>query len=186
MVPALSPALQAGSLPLSSGSIPGWGRSPEIGSGNPLQYSCLENPMNSPRVTKESDMPKWLNNSNNNCIWYFQCVIKEPIGHFKMLNICGLVTYAANQNMENWCGVEKMGEVETEKKRGQWSTITWEKGEKTELQRNRLSFTKPSLTAFVFSDFFSHPPLFDRLSSIKMRLVKTLPQSVFVSQSVNI
>ena len=26
-------------------SIPGWGRSPEAGHGNPLQYSCLENPM---------------------------------------------------------------------------------------------------------------------------------------------
>ena len=25
-------------------SIPGWGRSPEEGLGNPLQYSCLENP----------------------------------------------------------------------------------------------------------------------------------------------
>ena len=27
------------------GSIPGLGRSPEGGHGNPLQYSCLENPM---------------------------------------------------------------------------------------------------------------------------------------------
>ena len=27
------------------GSIPGWGRSPREGNGNPLQYSCLENPM---------------------------------------------------------------------------------------------------------------------------------------------
>ena len=27
------------------GSIPGWGRSPGGGQGNPLQYSCLENPM---------------------------------------------------------------------------------------------------------------------------------------------
>ena len=27
------------------GSIPGWGRSPAEGNGNPLQYSCLENPM---------------------------------------------------------------------------------------------------------------------------------------------
>ena len=25
--------------------IPGWGRSPGGGRGNPLQYSCLENPM---------------------------------------------------------------------------------------------------------------------------------------------
>ena len=27
------------------GSIPGLGRSPGGGNGNPLQYSCLENPM---------------------------------------------------------------------------------------------------------------------------------------------
>ena len=27
------------------GLIPGLGRSPEVGNGNPLQYSCLENPM---------------------------------------------------------------------------------------------------------------------------------------------
>ena len=27
-----------------SGSIPGLGRSPGVGNGNPLQYSCLENP----------------------------------------------------------------------------------------------------------------------------------------------
>ena len=28
-----------------AGSIPGLGKSPEGGHGNPLQYSCLENPM---------------------------------------------------------------------------------------------------------------------------------------------
>ena len=27
------------------GLIPGWGRSPEEGDGNPLQYSFLENPL---------------------------------------------------------------------------------------------------------------------------------------------
>ena len=31
--------------PGDAGSIPGSGRSPEGGNGNPLQYSCLENPM---------------------------------------------------------------------------------------------------------------------------------------------
>ena len=34
-------ACSAGDL----GSIPGLGRSPGEGNGNPLQYSCLENPM---------------------------------------------------------------------------------------------------------------------------------------------
>ena len=28
-----------------TGSVPGSGRSPGAGHGNPLQYSCLENPM---------------------------------------------------------------------------------------------------------------------------------------------
>ena len=28
-----------------AGSVPGLGRSPAEGNGNPLQYSCLENPM---------------------------------------------------------------------------------------------------------------------------------------------
>ena len=28
-----------------TGLIPGLGRSPEAGNGNPLRYSCLENPM---------------------------------------------------------------------------------------------------------------------------------------------
>ena len=30
-----------------AGSIPGMGRSPGGGNGNPTQYSCLENPMDS-------------------------------------------------------------------------------------------------------------------------------------------
>ena len=34
------------SLPVGDlGSIPGLGRSPGEGNGNPLQYSCLQNPM---------------------------------------------------------------------------------------------------------------------------------------------
>ena len=44
------------------GSIPGSGRSPGEGNGNPLQYSCLGNPMDRGawqttvhEVTKESD-----------------------------------------------------------------------------------------------------------------------------------
>ena len=33
-----------------TGSIPGVGRSPRGGNGNPLQYSCLENPMDKRRL----------------------------------------------------------------------------------------------------------------------------------------
>ena len=39
-----NPPANAGDL-RNVGSIPGWGRSPGGGPGNPLWYSCLENPM---------------------------------------------------------------------------------------------------------------------------------------------
>ena len=41
---AKNPTVNAGDL-RDSGSIPGLGRSPGKGSGNPFQYSCLENTM---------------------------------------------------------------------------------------------------------------------------------------------
>ena len=51
-------------------SIPGLGRSPEEGNGNPLQYSCLGNPMNRGPwwatvhgVTKDSDTTEQLYNN---------------------------------------------------------------------------------------------------------------------------
>ena len=54
------PACNAGDL----ASIPGMGQSPGGGHGNPLQYSCLENPKDrgacSPRGCKESDTPEQL------------------------------------------------------------------------------------------------------------------------------
>ena len=42
------------------GSIPGMGRSPGEGKGYPLQYSGLENSMDSPWGCKESDMTEQL------------------------------------------------------------------------------------------------------------------------------
>ena len=39
-----NPSVNAGDM-RDAGSIPGSGRSPGGGRGNPLQYSCLENPM---------------------------------------------------------------------------------------------------------------------------------------------
>ena len=50
-----------------AGLIPGLGRSPGIGNGNPLQYSCLENSMDRGAcratvhgVAKELDVTEWL------------------------------------------------------------------------------------------------------------------------------
>ena len=41
-----------------AGSIPGWGKAAAEGRGNPLRYSCLENPMDRGawQVAKESDL----------------------------------------------------------------------------------------------------------------------------------
>ena len=54
------------------GSIPGSGKSPGGGNGNPLQYSCLQNPMDrgawwatySPWGCKESDMTEETERAN--------------------------------------------------------------------------------------------------------------------------
>ena len=59
-------------------SIPGLGRSPGEGNGNPLQNSCLGNPLDKGAwwatvhgVTKESDMTERLNNNNSSNLYYW-------------------------------------------------------------------------------------------------------------------
>ena len=47
----------------AAGLTPGWGRSPEEGNGNPLQYSCLVNPL---------DRGAW---------WTIVCGVTERVGH---------------------------------------------------------------------------------------------------------
>ena len=57
-------------------SIPGSGRSPGNGNGNPLQYSCLENPMERGAwwatvhgVTKSQTQLKWLSMCAHTMCW---------------------------------------------------------------------------------------------------------------------
>ena len=54
----------------NSGSISGWERSPGGGNGNPLQYSCLENPMDrgawGPAVHGVAKSPTGLNTQASN------------------------------------------------------------------------------------------------------------------------
>ena len=67
-----NPPAKAGDI-RNEGSIPGSGRSPGGGPGNPLQYSCLENPMVREawwaivhRVAKKSwTQLKWLSIHNH-------------------------------------------------------------------------------------------------------------------------
>ena len=70
------------------GLIPGSGRFSGVGNGNPLQYSCLENPMDRgawpatvQRVAKESDTSKRLN--IHMCIFFFfslNWASRTPVG----------------------------------------------------------------------------------------------------------
>ena len=60
-----------------TGLIPGWERPHEIGSGNPLQYSCLENPTDrgawwtTVHVAKKSDVTERLNtHAHAHCITF--------------------------------------------------------------------------------------------------------------------
>ena len=69
------------------GLIPGSGKSPREGNGNPLQYSCLENPLDRAAwwaivygVTEELDMTKQLNNNLKN---YVQRVLPEMMWIYK-------------------------------------------------------------------------------------------------------
>ena len=62
-------------LPANAGDvglIPGVGRSPGEGNGNPVQYSCLENPMYKGawwatifEASKDSDLTYQMNNNSN-------------------------------------------------------------------------------------------------------------------------
>ena len=60
-----NPPANAGDT-IDPASIPESGRSPGGGNGNPLQYSCLENPVDrgawwaAVRGVAELDMPEWL------------------------------------------------------------------------------------------------------------------------------
>ena len=66
-----NPPAKAGDTGVT-GLIPGLGRSPGEEHGNPLQYSCLENPYGqrslvgySPRGCKELDTSEWLNQARS-------------------------------------------------------------------------------------------------------------------------
>ena len=59
--------IQVGNPPINAGdagdecSIPGLGRSPGVGNGNPLHYSCLDNPMDRGAWRATT---KWLSTNN--------------------------------------------------------------------------------------------------------------------------
>ena len=76
-------ACNAGDL----GSIPGLGRSPREGNGNPLQYSCLENPMDGGawRVTVYRVAKSWTWLSD------LTSLLLQPIVINRQINLSGFL-----------------------------------------------------------------------------------------------
>ena len=61
-----------------SGSVPGLGRSPGEGSGNPLQDSCLGSPMDRGvwwATVQESDTTEQLNSKDWKRLWWTTCCL---------------------------------------------------------------------------------------------------------------
>ena len=76
-----NPSASVGDL-RDMGSIPGLGRSPGEGNGNPLQYSCLENSHGqrslvgySPWGRKETDTTEGLTHTNKSQSWFIMVYI---------------------------------------------------------------------------------------------------------------
>ena len=79
------------------GLIPGLGRSPGEGNGNPLHYSCLENPMDRGAwqatvhgVANELDKTWRLNNNSNNKMGLFSGLSKKQSGQKNLAYIIRL------------------------------------------------------------------------------------------------
>ena len=85
-----NPAINAGDV-RDAGLIPGLGRSPGGGHGNPLQYSCLENPMESGAchgVTKS-------------CIWLKQLSTQMGNSNYKVY----LIWVTFPENPSGYCNI---------------------------------------------------------------------------------
>ena len=74
--------------------IPGWGRSPGEENGNPLQFSCLENPKGGGRLQsmghKESDMTERLHFTFH---FYLDQALYKPS---LMVSACSITSVKSN------------------------------------------------------------------------------------------
>ena len=79
------------------GSIPGLGRSPAVGKGNPLQYSCLDNPMDrEPGRLRSRESQRvghdWINEHTHSSSKKRHCCLFLPFFFFFFFTVwCGLV-----------------------------------------------------------------------------------------------
>ena len=127
-------ALAVKNLPANIGDIrdtnpvPGLGRSPGVWTGNPLQYSCLENPMDGGawwaivhRVTKsESDTVKWL---SMHARMKRRRTLRGP-GHRSFSVPAGLThpLFVGNRHQPPWSSLISKGQIQTVANQGREGT----------------------------------------------------------------
>ena len=82
------------------GLIPGSGSSPAEGNGNPLQDSCLENPMDRPWGRKESDTTERLTLSFSNGVSEAGCHLKSfpSVSNFLRYGVFLRASYGLSNN----------------------------------------------------------------------------------------
>ena len=112
------------------GSIPGSGRSPGEGNGNPVQDSCLENPMDGGawwatvhKVAKESDTTERLNWTElKNTTWASQLalVIKNPPANAGDWRDVGLIPESGRSSGEGHGNPVQDSCLENPMDRGTW------------------------------------------------------------------
>ena len=100
------------------GSIPGLGRSPEVGNGNPLQYSCLGNPTDRGawRATVHRVAKSWTWLSMHT--WFFSMYILIPKLLIQLPFILG---YLGMFNVIKWSW--KMKEISKEEVKVMWCDV---------------------------------------------------------------
>ena len=81
-------------------SIPGWERSPRAGHGNPLQYSCLENPHGPRSLAGYSPFAQ----SQTLVNWLYIYPLTYPLAHLLLLDIFPMLLLFYESNPEKNSG----------------------------------------------------------------------------------
>ena len=97
-----------------AGSIPGLGRSPGGGHGNPLQYSCLENPTDRGawRATVHGVTQSWTRQkrlSMHSCTLSFKAFLLTPVCLPSIIAPCISFLLLSTANTQTYCSLNVSG-----------------------------------------------------------------------------
>ena len=130
------------------GLIPGWGRAPEGGHGNPLQYSCLESPHGQRSLAgyslwghKESDTTEQICTTQ-----HAFSILLSSVWQLDINERSALETYMLKISLSSWMTLE-MTEYQWRKPSGQpkpsWGQPWWGRGGTLWVGANRWTSQRP-------------------------------------------